>query len=150
MAAKYIEHYHNIAENNNIIASKQKSINMAMIIVPFLNSRHIASGSGSNFSNALNMVLKIILDLDHDQLRYIYDNLPEIKSRMDNKTTRTARILIQTILNINTYDEATQIDIARETRDKETLFKLSQSEHADTRQIATRRLRRIKRLEALV
>ena len=150
MAAKYIEHYYNIAENNNIISSKQKSIDMGMIIVPFLNSRHIASGSGSNFSNALKNILKIILDLDHDQLQYIYDNLPEIRSRMDNKTTRTTRILIQTILNINTYDEATQIDIARETRDKETLLKLSQSEHADTRQIAIRRLRRIKRLEALV
>ena len=150
MAAKFIEFYYNIAENNSIIALKQNSIDMAKIIVPFLNSGRMMHGE-TYHSNALKIILKILLSLDHEQLRYIYDNLPVVKSRLaENKTVRTARILIQTILNINSYDEITQIDIARETRDKETLLQLSQSTHQDTRQIATRRLRRIERLEALV
>lgn len=151
MAAKFIEYYYVISQNNNIIALKQKSIDMARIITQFLNSRHMISGGGSYYSNALKNVLKIILSLDHEQLRYIYDNLPAVNSRLaDNTTTKSVRMLIQTILNINSYDEITQIDIARETRDKETLLQLSQSTHQDTRQIATRRLRRIERLEALV
>jgi len=150
MAAKFIEFYYNIAENNSIIALKQNSIDMGKIIVPFLNSGHMIHGE-TYHSRALINILKILLSLDHEKLRYVYDNLPAVKSRLaDNKTVRTARILIQTILNINSYDEITQIDIARETRDKETLLQLSQSTHQDTRQIATRRLRRIERLEALV
>ena len=151
MAMKFIEYYYRIAQNNSIIASKQNSIDMARIIAPCLNSRHMRSGENL-FSNALNNVLKIILSLEHEQLRYIYDNLPAVNSSRfaDQKTVKAVRILIQTILNINSYDEITQIDIARETRDKETLLQLSQSTHQDTRQIATRRLRRIQRLEALV
>jgi len=149
MAGKLLQFYYDIARTNSIIASKQNSIDISRIIVPFLNSPH-ASVSTSYIDLALNNIRKLVFSLDHDQLRYLYENLPQTGSSMvKNKTVKAIRILIKTILNINEYDEITQIDVARETRDKDTLVKLAQSAHQDTKQIATRRLRRIGRLEAL-
>jgi hypothetical protein len=149
MAGKFFQYYYDIARTNSIIASKQNSIDIARIIVPFLNCPH-ASGSTSYITLALNNIQKLVFSLDHDQLRYLFGNLPKTGSSMaNNKTVKAIRILIKTILNINEYDEITQIDVARETRDKDTLLKLAQSEHQDTKQIAARRLRRIERLEAL-
>lgn len=150
MAAEFIENYHSIGERNAIIRNKQNSLDLSKLMISFIQSASIAKDSGC--AAAYKEWIKLLLDLNGDQMKAVYEALPAVvRSNMPyyQKAINTAKILIKTTLNINEYDLYTQIDVARSTKDKEILEKLATSDQPDVKKVATRRLRRITRLEGL-